>query len=58
MMENGTMTPFPVKMSVKEEGVGTFSTMALLTLGNPDQTAMSVVGHLSGALWVTYKLAE
>lgn len=50
MMENGTMTPFPVKMSVKEEGGGTFSTMALLTLGNPDQTVMYVVGHLSGAL--------
>ena len=40
MMENGTMTPFPVKMSVKEgEGGGTSSTMALLTLENPDQTA-------------------
>lgn len=50
MMENGTMTPFPVKMSVKEEGGGTFSTMVLLTLGNPDQTVMSVTGHLSGAL--------
>lgn len=50
MMENGTMTPFPVRMSVKEEGGGIFSTMALLTLGNPDQTAMDVVGHLSRAL--------
>lgn len=38
MMENGTVTPFPVKMSIKEEGGGPFSTMVLLTLGNPDQT--------------------
>lgn len=50
MMENGTMTPFPVKMSGEEEGGGTFSTMALLTLGNPDHTVMDVVSHLFGAL--------
>lgn len=41
MMENGTMTPFLVKRSVKgEEGVGgTLSTMAFLTVENPDQMA-------------------
>lgn len=42
MMENGTMTPFLVKRSVKgeEEGAGgTLSTMAFLTVENPDQMA-------------------
>lgn len=43
MMENGTMTPFPVKMSIKGEGGRgrmTLSTMALLTLANPDPMVM------------------
>lgn len=41
MMENGTMTPFPVKMSIKGgQGGGTSSTMVLLTLENPDQIVM------------------
>lgn len=42
MIENGTMTPFPVKMSIKgeREGGGTLSTMALLTQVNPDQMVM------------------
>lgn len=43
MTENGTTTPFPVKMSVKEgEGEGTLSTMALLTPETPDGTAAGV----------------
>lgn len=43
MTENGAMTPFPVKMSVKGgEGGGTLSTVALLTPENPDRTAAGV----------------
>lgn len=42
MMENGTITPFLVKTSIKGEGEGegTLSTTALLTVKNPDQMTM------------------
>lgn len=48
-MENGTTTLFLVKMSINGEGEGggTPSTMALLTLENPDQMVMGfeLTGH-------------
>lgn len=63
MMENGTMTPLPVKMSVKEEGGETFQQWLFLhwkiqtkwrwALKEPD-----VGSHVSRALGVNYQLAK